>query len=74
MAALELGFLSPELDTLDLPAYMRQALLEAELAGLQGGLPIGAVLVMDGEIIARSHASHRKIRHAEMNALLSGGE
>ena len=57
---------------------MREALLEAETAGQAGELPIGAVLVLDGEIIARGRARHQesksKLRHAELNALLNGGE
>lgn len=32
---------------------MREALLEAEAAGQTGELPIGAGLILDGEIISR---------------------
>ena len=57
---------------------MHEALLEAEAAGQSGELPIGAVLVLDGEIIARGRARHQEsksqLRHAELNALLNGGE
>ena len=57
---------------------MREALLEAEAAGQAGELPIGAVLVLDGEIIARGQARHQasksQLGHAELNALLHGGE
>lgn len=57
---------------------MREALAEAESAGQAGELPIGAVLVLDGEIIARGRArhleSHSQLSHAELNALLNGGE
>ena len=57
---------------------MHEALLEAEAAGQAGELPIGAVLVLDGEIIARGRARHQEsksqLRHAELNALLNGGE
>lgn len=57
---------------------MHEALLEAEAAGQAGELPIGAVLVLDGEIIARGRARHQEsksqLRHAELNALLHGGE
>lgn len=71
-------FLSPELANIDLETFMRQALLEAEAAGQAGELPIGAVLVVDGEIISRGRACHQEsrsqIRHAELNALLNGGE
>jgi tRNA(adenine34) deaminase len=53
--------------------FMQQALEEARAAALAGEVPIGAVLVRDGEVIARS--SNRTIRdidptaHAEMVAL-----
>jgi len=70
--------LSPELANLDLEKYMREALLEAEAAGQAGEIPIGAVVVIDGEIISRGRACHQRtksqISHAELNALLSGGE
>ena len=72
------NFLSPELINVDLETFMREALLEAEAAGQAGELPIGAVLVLDGEIISRGQASHKRTRsqlsHAELNALLNGGE
>jgi tRNA(adenine34) deaminase len=62
----------------DLEAFMREALREAEAAGAEEELPIGAVLVIDGLIIARGHARHRQLRsqlaHAELQALLAGGE
>lgn len=71
-------FLSPELANIDLELFMQKALLEAEAAGQAGELPIGAVLVIDGEIISRGRACHQaarsQIRHAELNALLNGGE
>ena len=57
---------------------MREALLEADAAGQAGELPIGAVLVLDDEIIARGRAHHNErksqISHAELNTLLAGGE
>jgi tRNA(adenine34) deaminase len=62
----------------ELEAFMREALGEAEAAGLAGELPIGAVVVIDGVIIARGRARHRQRRsqlaHAELQALLAGGE
>lgn len=70
--------LSPELASVDLEKFMREALLEAEAAGRAGEIAIGAVVVIDGEIISRGHACHQntrsQIRHAELNALLAGGE
>src|SRR5512143_1858264 len=66
--------LSKELTGLDLEGFMREALIEARAAGEAGELPIGAVIVVDGKIIARGRARHKEyrnqIRHAEINALL----
>src|SRR6185436_17855012 len=70
--------LSPELISLDLEKFMREALLEADAAGQAGELPIGAVVVLDGEIISRGRATHQgtksQLAHAELNALLNAGE
>jgi tRNA(adenine34) deaminase len=70
--------LSPELANVDIEKFMREALLEAEVAGQAGELPIGAVLVLDGKIISRGRARHKETKsqlsHAELNALLNGGE
>ena len=70
--------LSPDLISLDLEKFMREALLEAEAAGQAGELPIGAVVVLDGEIISRGRATHQQMKsqlaHAELNALLHGGD
>ena len=67
-----------ELAGLDVVAYMREALVEAEAAGRAGEVPIGAVLVVDGVIVSRGRARHRATRsqlmHAEMQALLQGGD
>lgn len=73
-----MNYLAEELKYLDLAAFMRIALAEAELAGQSGELPIGAAIVIDGEIISRARGSrqkmHNQIRHAELNAILEGGE
>lgn len=70
--------LSPAIADLDFEKFMRAALIEADLAGQAGELAIGAVIVIDGEIISRGHATHiqskNQIRHAELNAILDGGE
>lgn len=70
--------LSPELSSMDLATFMREALMEADLAGQAGELPIGAVLVIGGKVVSRGRARHNaarsQIRHAELNALLDGGE
>src|SRR5689334_20327224 len=69
---------SPALANVDLEKFMREALIEAEAAGRAGELPIGSVVVIDGEIISRGQANHQRTKnqlsHAELNALLSGGE
>ena len=69
--------LAPPIATLDLAAFMREALYDAEQAGLAGELPIGAVVVIDGHIVSRGqaqqHAQQSQLRHAELNALLTGG-
>ncbi len=73
-----IDYRSPELEGMDLEGFMRLALEEADQAGRAGELPIGAVVVIDGEVIARGRAArkmHRnQLRHAELNALLEGGE
>lgn len=45
--------------------YMREALIEAKKAALLGEVPVGAVMVKGGEIIARAH----NMRENERNAL-----
>ena len=58
--------------------YMREALKEAALAAGEGEVPVGAVIVKDGQIIARAHnrieAAHRSSAHAEMLALEAAEE
>lgn len=71
-------FLNPDISHINLFEFMQEALKEAILAGQSGELPIGAIIVIDHEIIARGHARHKslrsQIRHAELNAILEGGE
>ena len=53
--------------------YMRMALAEAEEAGRVGEVPIGAVVVCGGRVIARAHnlteTLHDVTAHAEMQAV-----
>ncbi len=53
--------------------YMRMALAEAELAAAQGEVPVGAVIVRGGEILARTHNRREQTQdptaHAEMLAI-----
>ena len=50
--------------------YMRLALEEAQKAAAEGEIPVGAVLIKDGEVIAAAHnrreADHDPSAHAEM--------
>ena len=58
-------------------AFMVEAIGEARRAGDMGEVPIGAVVVMDGEIIARGHnrreSAHDPTAHAETVALREAG-
>lgn len=58
-------------------SYMQAAISEARLGLIHGGIPIGSVLVYDGEIIGRGHNRRVQdgsvIHHAEMNCLEKAG-
>ena len=58
--------------------YMQEALKEAEAAYSKGEVPVGAVLVHNGEIIARAHnlveSRGDALAHAEMLCLKMGAE
>ncbi|MBU3567208.1 tRNA adenosine(34) deaminase TadA [Polynucleobacter alcilacus] len=53
--------------------FMQQALEQAQLAALAGEVPVGAVLVRDGQVISRAFnkpiTDHDPSAHAEMLAL-----
>ena len=53
--------------------YMRVALAEAQRAGACGEVPVGAVVVLDGEIVGRGYnqpiGRHDPTAHAEIVAL-----
>lgn len=57
--------------------YMKEAVKEARKGFKEGGIPIGAVLVLDGEIIGRGHnrriQKQSAILHAEMDCLEDAG-
>ena len=57
--------------------FMRAALDEARKGLAEGGIPIGSVLVLDGQIIGRGHNQRVQkgsvIHHAEMNCLENAG-
>ena len=58
--------------------FMREALAEAQLAAQEGEVPIGAVVVARGRIIARGHNMTERLAdptaHAEMIALTAATE
>ena len=53
--------------------FMKEALIEARKAYMLGEVPIGAVIVKDGQVIARGHnlteTSKDPTAHAEMIAI-----
>ena len=55
--------------------FMKKALQEAEAAFEKGEIPVGAVIVIDNKIIARTHnlteMLHDVTAHAEMQAITS---
>ncbi len=57
--------------------FMQAALAEARQGLAEGGIPIGSVLVLDGEIVGRGH--NRRVQqgsailHAEMDCLENAG-
>lgn len=57
--------------------FMQAAIEEARKGRAAGGIPIGSVLVLDGEIIGRGHNQRVQkgstIRHAEMDCLEETG-
>ena len=55
--------------------YMRLALAEADAAATEGEVPIGAVVVYDGQVVARAH-NRRELdldpsAHAEFSAMVA---
>ena len=57
--------------------YMKEALAEARLAEAAGEMPVGCVIVRDGEIIARAHNACEALgdatAHAELLAIRRAG-
>ena len=58
--------------------FMQQALIEARAARDEGEIPIGAVIVSNGNIIARGHNNTERLNdvtaHAEMIAFTAAAE
>jgi creatinine deaminase len=61
----------------EMQQFMAEAIAEAENGLAAGGIPIGSVLVIDGEIAGRGHNQRMQkgsaILHAEMDALENAG-
>jgi tRNA(Arg) A34 adenosine deaminase TadA len=57
--------------------WMEEAIREAVAAGARGEIPVGAVVLLDGRLVARagnaSVAEHDPAGHAEMRALREAG-
>lgn len=57
--------------------FLQAAIDEAKKSREQGGIPIGSVLVKNGEIVARGHNQrvqlNNPILHAEIDCLQNGG-
>lgn len=59
-------------------AFMEQALAEAQAAAEEGEVPVGAVVVAEGKVVARAHnrsvATNDPTAHAEILALRAAAE
>jgi len=57
--------------------FLKEALAEARAGYAEGGIPIGSVLLIDGQIVGRGHnrrvQSSSAILHAEMDCLENAG-
>lgn len=57
--------------------FLQEAIKEAKKSLGEGGIPIGSVLVIDGEIVGRGHnkrvQNNSAILHAEMDCLENAG-
>jgi len=58
-------------------AFMQEALAEAKKGLAEGGIPIGSVLVKNGNIIGRGHnrrvQEKNPMKHAEIDCLINAG-
>ena len=58
--------------------YIKEAIREAKLAALEDEVPIGCIIVKNGEIIAKAHnqrdKSHNPLGHAETLAIKKASE
>jgi tRNA(adenine34) deaminase len=69
--------MSVELESPDIH-WMRRALEQAQLAAREGEVPVGAVLVKEGRLLAEEHnrpiADHDPTGHAEIRLLRKAGK
>lgn len=53
--------------------YMKLAIAQAQIASSQGEIPVGAVIVCDGKVVAKAYnkkqQTHNAINHAEILAI-----
>ena len=67
-----------ETDTERDERFMMCALAEAEAAAEEGEVPVGAVIVCNGRIIARAHNLTERLKdvtaHAEMQAITAAAD
>ena len=67
----------PAWQSVGMDRFLEAAIDEARVGLAEGGIPIGSVLVLDGEVIGRGH--NRRVQkgsavlHAEMDALEDAG-
>ena len=58
--------------------FMRKALLEAEQAAREGEIPVGAIIVCQGRVLASTHnlteTLHDVTAHAEMQAITAAAD
>lgn len=58
--------------------FMHRALLEAKKAYLKGEVPVGAIITLDGQVIARGHNRREELHdptaHAEMLVIREASE
>jgi cytosine deaminase len=68
---------SREIPESELKKFMAEAVDEAKKGLVEGGIPIGSVLVLDNDIVGRGHnrrvQNGSAILHAEMDALENAG-
>lgn len=62
----------------EMEQYMHMALAQAQYGAEHGEIPVGAIMVHQGEVIARAHNrvihDHSVCQHAEMQAITQAGQ